>query len=161
MAGKDNYVVSDEAINGLNKGIRTGSFGVRITAYAMMYIPIVLILALLVGISGDGKLGINGRDFYFHLFKVLKYGTLFLLTLLPFYFIEKRIRARRKAEGLSVMGDITEELKQKATNERIAREMKARDNLGAVDKDLKYYHELLKSGAITQDEYDKKKQEIL
>lgn len=87
---------------------------------------------------------------------------------LPFYFWERSIRKFRRANGFSVYGNIREELEQREIDEQVRKEHKAFVANGlvkggeSVDKsDIGYWFGLLKDGAITQEEYEVKKRELM
>ena len=61
--------------------------------------------------------------------------------------------------GVSIYKDITEELKQLQVDEEVARDVKAREKFEV--KDLDYWFDLKQKGAITEQEYEAKKKELL
>ncbi|MDD4505414.1 MAG: hypothetical protein PHE60_03455, partial [Sulfurospirillaceae bacterium] len=62
-----------------------------------------------------------------------------------------------------VYKNISEELRQREVDVQVAREEKARGKMGGVSsaKDLDYWFGMLEKGAITKEEYEKKKIELL
>ena len=156
----DYFIMSDKTANAIGKGINTGSFGVRLFAYILMSIFILLILITLFGIS-------NG----FHLFSndtlngIVLYLLLFGLPILIPYLKELSIRHWRKKNGFSIYKDIKEEMKQAEVDKRVAMEKKAYAKHGVnqgVDKnDIGYWFNLKEQGAITEEEFLKKKKELL
>lgn len=93
-----------------------------------------------------------------------------LITLLPlalpFILWERSIRKFRRSHGLSVYGNIREELEQREIDERVKKEHKAFINNGlakdGIDKnDIGYWFGLFEKGAITKDEYESKKAGLL
>lgn len=95
-------------------------------------------------------------------------GALFAPVILPLIFWERSIRKFHRKNGLSIYANIAAELEQREINERVAKEHKAFVANGlvksgdSVDKsDIGYWFGLLKDGAITQEEYDRKKAELM
>jgi len=84
-----------------------------------------------------------------------------LLLLFEKYNIQKT----RKQLGLSLYKNTQKELLDIATEVRVSREKKAFEingvNQGIDKNDLGYWHGLLKSGAITEKEYEAKKKELM
>ncbi|PHR58981.1 MAG: hypothetical protein COA44_02200 [Arcobacter sp.] len=94
--------------------------------------------------------------------------ALFLVFIVPtvFFLWERSIRKFRKDHSLSAYKNINKELQQFAANEKALREKKAYESTGTqrteVNKtDISYWHKLKEKGAITAEEYEKKKQELL
>lgn len=159
----------DTGIYGTAAGmIQTGSFGARLFGYAIFYIPITLVYVILLMTPEAKQLKV--------LFEFVPKGgffadaiALFIVfapTAVPFILWEKSIRKFRRKNGLSVYGDIKEELEQREINERVAKEHKAfvANGIAGADsgkKDLDYWFGLLQKGAITEDEYNVKKSELM
>ena len=156
----DNFIMSDETAKAIGEGLKVGSFGVRLFAYILMSIFILLILITLFGIS-------NG----FHLFSneiingIFLYLLLFGLPFLIPYLMEYSTRKWRKKNGFSIYKNIKEEMKQAEVDKRVAMEKKAYAKHGinqTVDKsDIGYWFNLKEQGAITEDEFLAKKKELL
>lgn len=147
-------------------GIQTGGFGARLFGYFLFYVPAVLVFFLIL-FASKGFGGIIDLTF---LPKNLIGYTIFALFFLlppaiPFILWEKSIRKFRRKNGLSVYGNIKEELEQMKFNEEYAKEAKAREAFEtskSSDKmNINYWFDLLQKGAITQDEYEAKKRELL
>lgn len=170
MALSDKLIMSDETAKGLVNGIKVGGFWGRMVVYLMLYVPLVFIFAM-----------INGEEYIIHLlglsqnffltlkfsskpiFIFAKFFTYFVPLMLPFILVEWRIRSWRRKNGLSVYGNIAEELRQREVDIYVAREEKARDRMGNSNntKDLEYWIGLLEKGAITKEQYDVKRDAIL
>ena len=81
--------------------------------------------------------------------------------------VERNIQKNRKRLGFSVWGDATEDYARLDKMEELKLEKEAREKLGidegsSVDKtDIRYWHGLLKEGIIEQDEFDKKREELI
>lgn len=87
---------------------------------------------------------------------------LLFLPLIPFIFIESRVRKFRRANGLSIWKNITEDLKQLEVDKRISMEQNATDKINGSEKDsIEYYFNLKEKGAISEDEYKTKKSKLL
>ena len=89
---------------------------------------------------------------------------IFLIAILPIL-SEYMIRRERRKYGLPIYKAVTPDMIAEA---EVAREYRAKQNLGidessgAVDKtDIRYWHGLLKDGIIDQDEFNKKKKELV
>ena len=152
--------------------IKTGGFAARLFAYAVYYIPITLVYVWIMIMSKAG--GAINLSFLADFIpeteatSALVILIIFLLPpVLPFLFIERSVRKFRRKNGLSVYKNIEGELAQMEVNERVAKEHKAYVNNGlvkevAVDKsDVGYWFGLLEKGAITKEEFEAKKKELL
>lgn len=76
------------------------------------------------------------------------------------------VRAGRKAKGLDIYKDISADLEQMKIDEMVAKEHKAYVNNGIikdnVDKnDIGYWFSLFEKGAITKEQFEKKREELL
>lgn len=76
---------------------------------------------------------------------------IFLSLLLPFIILELIVRNYRKNEGLPIYRNVAQEIKEKYYT----------NNKTVDNNDLNYWYELKEKGAITQDEYESKKKELL
>ena len=91
---------------------------------------------------------------------------IFISSIIP-VLIERNIQKNRKRHGFSVWGDATEDYAILDKMQELKVEKEARENLGiddesSVDKtDIRYWHGLLKDGIISQDEFDRKKEELI
>lgn len=114
-------MTKDTGIYGAGAGmIQTGGFGARLFGYVMFYIAFTFVNLMLLMISKDYMAGYN---FGFMLSFFLAFGW----TAIPPFFIEKGIRKFRRKNGLSVYGNIREELEQMKFNKEYAKEAKARE----------------------------------
>ncbi|OGS70824.1 MAG: hypothetical protein A3F91_09935 [Flavobacteria bacterium RIFCSPLOWO2_12_FULL_35_11] len=142
--------------------IREGGFIARLFAYAFFYVPFYLIGAWLITMS-DAKwtknplFGIPTLDILWGMF----------LFAIPFILWERSVRKFRRKHGLSIWKNITEELLQMEVDQRVAKEHKAFVNNGlvkeaVVDKgDIGYWHGLFEKGAITKEQFEAKRAELL
>ena len=154
MGVAEKMTISDNTAKVIGNGLAEGSFKMRMIAYIFMYIPFFVLFS----ISFSSFLDHQGIKNYGGIFEFIYVIFLFFSASLPFYLIEKMIRRRRRRkEGLPIYESIDKILKQRAIDERVAMEVKAHEKV-SPSKDLNYYFELLKKGAITQEEYDAKKQ---
>ena len=110
-------------------------------------------------------LSFEPADFHVVIRRLVGLATIFL-PVIPLVFWERGIRRFRRANGLSIYKNIKAELEQMELNERVAKEHKAFVANGIVKesvdkKDIDYWFGLLQKGAITQEEYEVKKRELL
>ena len=145
-------------------GIESGGLGARLFGYAMYYIPLVFIAIIIAALYEETHrfipTGIKTIDTILFLMLVST------ISIFPFIFWERSIRKFRRKHGLSVYGNIREELEQMEIDERVKKEHKAFVNNGlvkdGVDKnDVGYWFGLLEIGAISKEEYEAKKAELL
>jgi len=171
MAVKDNFVMSDESAKALGKGLQVAGVGGRIGIYLVMYVPLVIIIIIMSISMGshDFSKAIGISPEYMHeLYKtksilrpIIGVFIHFFIPALPFVLIDWMIRVGRRKQGLSVWGNISEELAQREVDIRVAREQKAYVKLNDEKKDIRYYHDLLKDGVISEKEFEVKKKELL
>lgn len=140
---------------------RSGMFG-RIVGYTLYYIPLTLIwfLVLLLGLPKEGLFATELLNFVFLV------ALLAIVPALPFVLWEWRVRSWRKKNNLPVNKNIAKELAQMNVDQDVMMKQEALEKaIGSsaiVDKtDLGYWHALLQIGAITSDEYEAKKKELL
>lgn len=94
-------------------------------------------------------------------------SSLFILFVAsPFIFTEYRIRKNRRKLGLPIYKNISLELLQMEVNKNTQMEYEANQHIKSIygfeeKKDLNYWFELKEKGAITQEEYENKKQAFL
>ena len=156
----DNFIMSDETSKAIGEGLKVGSFGVRLFFYIFIGIIISLILIFLVTMPQNPVFSDNVmiNDI---ISTLVIFGVPFLIP----YLMEKSIRKFRRKNGLSIYKNITEDLKQLEVDKRVAMEKKAYAKHGVnqgVDKnDIGYWFNLKKQGAITEEEFLKKKKELL
>lgn len=157
MAVADKLIMSDETAKGLVNGIKVGGIWGRIGLYLMLYVPIALVLIFILLLQTSPKnipfTGNADANFL---------GIIFFVAI-PFILTELGIRSWRRKNGLSVYGNIAEELRQREVDLYVAREEKARDRMGTSNntKDLEYWIGLLEKGAITKEQYDVKRDALL
>ena len=170
MAVKDNFVISDESAKALGKGLQVSGIGGRVGIYLLMYVPLVIFIILLsifMGFEDFHKLFGMSASYAHKLYKEesvllsIFEGAILLLPALPFVFIDWMIRVGRRKQGLSVWKNISEELAQREVDIKVAREQKAYTKLNDEKKDIRYYHDLLKDGVISEEEFEVKKKELL
>lgn len=155
--GKKNNSATAEFIS---TSIGSGAFGSRLVGYVILYIILMVFMAL-----GDVK--ITWLFFIPKLFgNTVGLIASLLFMAIPFFILEWIVRATRRAKGLSVYGDVSADLEQMKIDEAVAKEHKAYVNNGiikdSVDKnDIGYWFSLFEKGAITKDEYEAKKKELL
>ena len=134
------------------KVIKAGSFTTRLFGYAFFYIPILLVFTWIMIMNKFG---------FGNIFDIVYY----LIIAIPFVLWERAIRTYRRENNLSIYKNIEKELEQLKFDEIAEKEHKAKKNLGIASENnkdnLEYWHNLLKEGAITPEEYDFKKKELL
>ncbi|WP_170175807.1 SHOCT domain-containing protein [Sulfurimonas crateris] len=149
-------------------GIQTGGFGARLFGYFLFFIPASLLYIFVIFIPSKGFGGI--LDFSKNPPENIITITLAIIAIsapviLPFVLWERSIRKFRRKNGLSIYKNVREELEQIEFNKEYAKEAKAREAFEtskSSDKmNINYWFELLQKGAITQDEYEAKKRELL
>lgn len=141
----------------LGKGMDVAGFGGRLAAYFIIFILINLFLLF-------GLLISDSNAAFIHLEPYLSNNdsntiVSMILSALPCILWELRIRHFRKKHGLSIYKNIYEDLQQMKVNEEIARKQKAFAKV--QQNDISYWYDLLQKGAISQEEYDAKKKELL
>lgn len=86
----------------------------------------------------------------------LPFVAITIISFLPLsiiFFVEKSIRKKRKKLGLSIYKNIEKDMFYFDTNKNTFN--------NAPNNDLNYWYELKEKGAITSEEYESKKQELL
>ncbi|MDD5373308.1 MAG: hypothetical protein PHO62_07790 [Sulfurimonas sp.] len=147
-------------------GIQTGPFKYRVAGYIMFYIPLAFVYIMFLYTSEVHFLKLNKPSL------ITELALLFVVMLppaLPFIFWERSIRKFRRNNNLSVYGDIREVLEQREIDERVRKEHRAFVNNGiakesgaTIDKsDIGYWFGLFERGAISGDEYEAKKRELM
>lgn len=150
MSVAEKMTISDNTAKAVGNGLAEGSFKMRIFVYIFLYIPLFVLSVISVS-ELSHRSDIAGS---------ILWTIIFVLPFIPIYLIEKMIRRRRRKEGLPIYESIDKILKQRAIDERVMMEVKAQEKV-SPNKDLNYYFELFQKGAITQEEYDAKKQQFL
>ena len=131
----------------IKKGVHQGGFFTRtILTILFIWLPIQVVTIVIVG-NAEKMLTLT-----------LSYILISLPLLIPIL-LEWRTRATRRKLGVSIYKDITEELKQLQVDEEVARDVKAREKFEV--KDLDYWFDLKQKGAISEQEYEAKKKELL
>ncbi|MDQ1340872.1 MAG: hypothetical protein QG567_2030 [Campylobacterota bacterium] len=142
--------------------IREGGFIARLFAYAFFYVPFYLIGAWLI-IMTDAEwtkgstFGNSTLDMLFGMF----------VFAIPFILWERSVRKFRRKHGLSIWKNIAAELEQMEVDQRVAKEHKAFVNNGLVKEavvdrgDIGYWHGLFEKGAITKEQFEAKRAELL
>ena len=124
-----------------------------------VYIPLLIFWAIIV--VGNDLFDLNQSSFSFN------FVILIPPMILPIM-IEYFIRLRRRREGFNINDNIQELVQQREVDIKVAREHKAIEKIVAskdVDKinknDIEYWFGLKEKGIITEDEFNKKKGELL
>ena len=108
---------------------------------------------------------LSGEDTFGFVPKIFAVRVLFVFGIpaIPFIFWEYQIRQFRKENGLPIYKNIEEDLIQMEIDQQVAREQKAYKKVTeSTDKnDINYWYDLFQKGAITKDEYEAKKRELL
>ena len=157
MAIADKFIMNQETANGLVYGIKVGGIFGRVGIYFLFYIPISLLFILAVSIDSSPRhIPFTGNE-GFNIFLALAIPMLFVTL------IEFAVRSWRKKNGFSINANIAEELKQRKVNTYVAREMKARSNESSLHtpKDLDYWFGMFQKNAITKEQYELKRAELL
>lgn len=140
-----------------------GSWGIfgRFMFYIFLYVLVWLIMVFILSDNQESLFSNNET-----VNNTISFALLFgVPTIIPF-FIEKSIRAFRKEKGISIYKPIKlKDLEQMEVDERVAMEKKAYEKAGvhqSVDKnDIGYWFDLKEKGAINEDEFLEKKEELL
>lgn len=135
-----------------HNGLFAANFFIRIIAYIFGFLFFYLIIVGALIMNPQNKPPFSSGS-------ALIDGTLLILTVAsPFIFTEYRIRKNRKKLDLPIYKNIAGDLLY----------MEAQRNAGFTNKsydsnkhDLNYWYELKEKGAITQKEYENKKNELL
>jgi len=133
----------------------------NIVARYILYIFLFFLVGLVVlgglSVAGDGN-SYNNSDTYRITTTLLANAIAFFIP----FFLERKVIKFRKKYGFSIYKGIHKEvarLREQLLKDRNTIVVKQE---GGVDKDdLGYWHSLLEKGAITQEEYEKKKRELL
>jgi hypothetical protein len=124
-------------------GVFVEGIGTRIFLYFCGY-SFLAFLVIWGLFFGKQKFSITGDI-------TIDYTIIFLSPLVPFIILELIVRNYRKNEGLPIYRNVAQEIKEKYYT----------DDKTVDNKDLNYYFELKEKGAITQEEYENKKRELL
>lgn len=148
--------------------INKGGFIVRLFAYFVIAVPMsllyvfgILLPSKFFGGLLDFSKTIPDNDVTITLLVIF-----YLLPIILFFvFWESRVRKFRRENGLSIYGNIEKELEQMEFNELYAKEMRAKEACGVASvgdkRDLNYWFDLLQKGAISKEEYEAKKAELI
>ena len=153
--------MSDSLGDGLVLTRRVGSIWARLAGYSVQFI-VLYIVFILFCMTDEGKDFQNSFAIFHNPYFFLFASTLSIST--PFLLVDWLIRRQRRKNGFSVWKDITEEIKQRKVDEQVAREMKAHEKFSepkSEDKDLDYWFGMLEKGAITKEQYEAKRDELL
>ena len=142
--------------------IREGGFIARLFAYAFFFIPLYLVGVWLMLMSDAEwtKSGLTGV-------MIIDSSIVIMIFASPFILWERSVRKFRRKHGLSIWKNIAAELEQMEVDQRVAKEHKAFVNNGlvkeaVVDKgDIGYWHGLFEKGAITKEQFEAKRAELL
>ncbi|MDO9266955.1 MAG: SHOCT domain-containing protein [Sulfurimonas sp.] len=152
--------------------IREGGFIARLFAYAFFYVPLTAVYAWLMIMSKSlSKIDLSFLTNFFPINDftgtIIVFAIFLLPTAIPFILWERSVRKFRRKHGLSIWKNITAELEQMEVDQRVAKEHKAFVNNGlvkeaVVDKgDIGYWHGLFEKGAITKEQFEAKRAELL
>ncbi|MDO9267073.1 MAG: SHOCT domain-containing protein [Sulfurimonas sp.] len=145
--------------------IREGGFIARLFAYAFFYVPLTAVYAWLTIMSKITFLKLENPSFALEL--LLVFFFILLPPAIPFILWERSVRKFRRKHGLSIWKNITAELEQMEVDQRVAKEHKAFVNNGLVKEavvdrgDIGYWHGLFEKGAITKEQFEAKRAELL
>ena len=150
------FVMSDDTAKAMANGIRVGSIWARLAVYFIQYIVLFVFLVFFV----------NQIHFFssHSIPSIISIPIIIISPMIPFFLVDWSIRRQRRKNGFSVWGDITEEIKQRKVDEQVAREMKAHEKFSkpkSEGKDLDYWFGMLEKGAITKEQYEAKRDELL
>ncbi|GGD43435.1 hypothetical protein GCM10012288_17180 [Malaciobacter pacificus] len=122
----------------------TAGFFVRAIVYIVIFAIYTALIA--IGLTLSGKYGLPFTTGSLFLDRVIFFSALAS----PLIFVEWRIRVNRKKLGLSLYKNISDDLLHLELNKT-----------SSDKKDLNYWFELKEKGAISDDEYQVKKKELL
>lgn len=122
----------------------TAGFFVRAIVYIVIFAIYTALIA--IGLTLSGKYGLPFTTGSLFLDRVVFFSALAS----PLIFVEWRIRVNRKKLGLSLYKNISDDLLHLELNKTLSDK-----------KDLNYWFELKEKGAISDDEYQVKKKELL
>jgi hypothetical protein len=158
--GKDSKAYgAGAAIGGM---ITQGSFGARLFGYFILWAVLMFFIGLWLSggtIAHTWVAKTFSGDFVV--------SVLSFLAAIPFFLWEKYVvRAGRRARGLDIYKDISADIAHRDLAEKIKKEHKAAVDAGVVsdvvDKnDIGYWFSLFEKGAITKEQFEKKREELL
>jgi len=126
----------------------------------MFYIPL-LIFWLIMVLGNDLFKNLDQNGFVFN---CILFATPMILPIL----VEFLIRTRRRQEGFNINDNIQELVQQREVDIKVAREHKAIEKIVASEdvkddnkNDIEYWFGLKEKGISTEDEFNKKKGELL
>ena len=148
----------------IGKQINKASFGLRIGSYIVGYAFLFVVWLVIVNGNDLDPFGlVNLFEHKSILDYIGTFITYWIPPLLPIILKEWLVRIDRRSQGLSVYGDISEELEQMEVDRVMAMEesgrAKAQDSVNK--NNIEYWFELKEKGAITEAEYETKKSELL
>lgn len=154
MAIADKFIMNQETANGLVYGIKVGGIFGRVGIYFLFYIPISLLFILAVSIDSSPRhIPFTGNE-GFNIFLALAIPMLFVTL------IELAVRSWRKKNGFSINTNIAEELKQRDYTQAVGRADRASSHTTQVH-DLDYWFGMFQKNAITKEQYELKRAELL
>ena len=157
MSQNQTATLNRRAPNALEAG-----FMARLAIYAFFFIPLYLVGVWLMLMSDAEwtKSGLTGV-------MIIDSSIFIMIFASPFILWERSVRKFRRKHGLSIWKNIAAELEQMEVDQRVAKEHKAFVNNGlvkeaVVDKgDIGYWHGLFEKGAITKEQFEAKRAELL
>ncbi|OHD99640.1 MAG: hypothetical protein A3J26_07950 [Sulfurimonas sp. RIFCSPLOWO2_02_FULL_36_28] len=157
MSQNQTATLNRRAPNALEAG-----FMARLAIYAFFFIPLYLVGVWLMLMSDAEwtKSGLTGV-------MIIDSSIFIMIFASPFILGERSVRKFRRKHGLSIWKNISAELEQMEVDQRVAKEHKAFVNNGlvkeaVVDKgDIGYWHGLFEKGAITKEQFEAKRAELL
>jgi len=152
--------------------VKRSSFVVRLfTLYVPVWLLMFVALMILVNETNGSFLFVkdifsNFGNNFSTLFLVIIYVGLWA-TIIP-YFVERSNRKWRREHGWSIYKSVEEDYQRMLKEQELKLEHEAKKNLGideasgVVDKtDIRYWHGLLEDGIISEEEFEKKKAELI
>lgn len=134
----------------------------RIYIYLILWVPVVLFVTLVV-MNETPRRPVGSAPLYSE-FEAFIYLSLYAFFMVSVPLItEIRIWNFRKKHGLSYWKNIDKELKQINMNEEVAMHQEALKANNAKDatSEIANWHLLKEQGAITEEEFEKKKAQLL
>ena len=151
------------------KKMATASF---VTRLFLLYIPYWFLIFVAILILADA--GNSGSNVFFVKTVAnivgfpISIAYLGLIAAIIPILIEMNNRKWRRKHGWSIYKSVEKDYQRMLIENKLKLEQEAKQNLGidessgAVDKtDIRYWHGLLKDGIIDQEEFDKKKKELV
>lgn len=154
--------------------VKRSSFVVRLfTLYVPVWFVVFVALLILIENTDTTFLGANYVCDLFGGDRAHLGGMMITLwaglwaAIIP-YFVERSNRKWRREHGWSIYKSVEEDYQRMLKEQELKLEHEAKKNLGidedsgAVDKtDIRYWHGLLEDGIISEEEFEKKKAELI